>query len=142
MDIKELRKKQKAFYDSIVSVYCPILKETVYFTSDGFNHLIFESNRQRRIVGEQYMKLMCLDHAPVVVSNSQKSTKRITRKKVNGKWKNVEQFKLVFEVEAGKKIRVVIEKRGSGKCIFWSIMPHDKASKPPKTKKHPVKGAI
>ena len=55
-DLKKLVEKQKNFYKGVVSVFCPILNNTVYFTSDGFNHLLYESNRMPRKIGEQFMK--------------------------------------------------------------------------------------
>jgi hypothetical protein len=54
VDIRELINEKRAFYKSIVSLYCPILGETVYFTSEGFNHLLFESNRMPRKLSERY----------------------------------------------------------------------------------------
>jgi len=63
MNIYKLRKKSKALYKNIISVFCPILNNTVYFTSEGYNHLLYEDFNHPRRVNEQYMKLICLPYA-------------------------------------------------------------------------------
>lgn len=139
MSLKTLIAEQKAFYDSIVSVFCPILNETVYFTSAGFNHLLFKNNRVPRSPAEQFMKLKCLSYVPKVIENcSKKGQIRRDRRKVKGKWKKVLRFEIVHEVTKGASIRVVVEKIGTGHYHFWSVMPHDNKSKKvlTPTKKH------
>lgn len=136
VNIWNLKKKQKAFYQSIVSVYCPIINDTVYFTSDGFQHLLYKDNRKPRNIDEQFMKLKCLTHAPEVIKNCTLiSETRKLRVKVKGKIKDVIHYELVHEVEKGKRVRVIIEKVGSsGKHKFLSTM---KDGKWPRSKKHP-----
>lgn len=134
-DYRKFIGKQKAFYKSIVSVTCPILNDTVYFTSDGFLHLIYESNRKPRKQSEQYLKLKCLDHAPAVLGNcTQILEARPKTKKVKGKIKTGYDYELVHEVTPGQYISVVVEKIGSGKYKFVSVMRLNKKSG---TKKHP-----
>jgi hypothetical protein len=129
--------KQKDFYKSIVSVVCPILQETVYFTSEGFNHLLYETYTRPRKWAERYMKLKCLVHAPKVIKNcSFVSETRSLERKIKGKLKQVIQSELVHEISKNIKIRVVVEKIGSGKTKFRSIMPHNNKSKP-RPKKRP-----
>ena len=70
MKLTTLKKQQRAFYESIVSVYCPVIGDTVYFTSKGFNHLIYNTNRRPRKVNEQFLKLKNLSYAPEVVKNA------------------------------------------------------------------------
>jgi hypothetical protein len=137
--IRDLKKKQKALYSSIISVFCPILNDTIFFNSDGFNHLLYQSNRKPRNIGEQFMKLRCLPHAPEVITKCAviTDTRKITRK-VKGVYKSGVRYELVHEVEKDIKIRVVVEKIGTGKHKFLSIMPHTNKSKITMTnKKHP-----
>lgn len=125
-----LRKRRKKFYQSIVSVFCPILNETIYFTSNGFIHLIYESNRMPRNEPEQYLKLSVLKYAPDVVKNSALiSETREINGIIKGKQKKIYHYEIVHEVSPGKKIRVVIQRIGTGKFTFLSIMPHDNKSK-------------
>lgn len=135
-NLKTLISHQRKFYKSIVSLFCPILNETIYFTSDGFKHLLYESNRKPRVVSEQYMKLMCLHHAPAIIKNCTEFVSRKAKRKIKGVWKEVVRYSLVYEVSKGVKMRAVVERVGTGKCVFLSIMPHDKKSKH-NNKKHP-----
>lgn len=139
VNIHDLKNTRKAFYDSVVSVFCPILNDTVFFNSDGFNHLLYESNRMPRNIGEQFMKLQCLPHAPEVIKKCTVITDtRKMRRKIKGKWKSGVRYELVHEVKKDIKIRVVVEKIGTGKHNFWSIMPHSNKSKMAMSnKKHP-----
>lgn len=133
-DLKSLKQERKAFYDSIVSVNCPILGDTVYFTSQGFYHLTHESNSfqhnsNMRNVNEQYMKLKLLKNAPKIIKNATKLITRPVSKTVKGKIKPTIQYGLVCEVEKGIKMRVIVERIGDGKHKFLSIMLHDGPSK-------------
>lgn len=128
--IKELIDEKRTFYKSIVSLDCPILGETVYFTSEGFNHLLFESNRMPRKLSERWLKLVFLEYVPDVIKNCSITVEtRKGRRKIWGKYKKILCYKLVHEISPGKKVRVIVEKIGNGKCKFKSVMPHDKKSK-------------
>lgn len=134
-DIKVLRKQQETLYKNVVSVYCSILNDTVYFTSKGFNHLLYESYNRPRSINEQYMKLMCLTHAPEVIKKCTVISKtRKMQRKIKGVWKSGVHYELVYEVSKGNKIRVIVEKIGTGKYRFLSVMRHGRKNK---TKKHP-----
>lgn len=133
-DIRKLKEKQKTFYKSIVSVSCSILNDTVYFTSEGFNHLIYKSNGKPRKISEQFLKLSCLTHAPDVIKKCGQITEtRKFKKNVKNKLKDTIHYELVHEVSVGKEMRVIVEKVGTGKHKFLSVMPHRKH----KTKKRP-----
>jgi len=129
-NIRTLISRQKLFYKSIVSIDCPILNETIYFTSEGFNHLIYESNRAPRKISERYLKLTFLDYVPKVITHCTEILEtRKTKRKIWGKYKKILYFTLVYEITKGIKVRVIIEKIGNGKYKFKSVMPHDKKSK-------------
>ena len=142
VNIYELKKKQRAFYKSIVSVFCPILNDTVYFTSEGFNHLLYDrSNRKPRKISEQFMKLACLTHAPLVIQKCTFiSETRLIERIVKKKRKSGIHYGLVYEVSPRVKIRVIVEKIGTGKHKFLSVMRHSHNRKS-KTKST-LKGAL
>lgn len=132
-DIRQLKKQQRAFYANIVSVFCPILNDSVFFTSEGFNHLIYESNRMPRKIGEQFMKLKCLSEAPKVISKCHViSDTRQVQRKIKGIYKTVTRYELVHKVRKDTEIRVIVERIGTGKYRFLSVMPHGRKSKPKK----------
>lgn len=131
MSLKRLIAQQRVFYDHIGPLVCPILNETVYFNSEGFNHLLYKRYKEPRPPEEQFMKLKCLTHVPKVVKEcSQEVTVRPVRRKIKRKWKNCTHYELVHEVKRGAKIRVIIEKIGTiGNYHFRSVMPNDNKSK-------------
>lgn len=114
--------QQKRLYQSIVSVFCPILNETVYFTSEGFHHLTNKSNNKRRSINEQYLKLKCFDHAVDIVKNSSRIVETRREKHViKGKEKSVITYELVSNNTNCKCIAVIVEKIGAGKHKFRSV---------------------
>ena len=130
VDILKLKAKQKVYYKKIVSVPCPILGDEVFFTSEGYNHLLYERHNSPRNISEQYLKLMCLSHAVEVVKKCVLiSETRKLKKEIKGKMKDVIQYGLVYEVSPGEKIKVVVEKVGNGKHKFKSIMPYERRRK-------------
>ena len=81
------------------------------------------------------MKLKCLIYAPDVIKNSPliNDTRRIKKVK-KGKVKDAVQYELLYEVQAGKKVGIIVEKIGLGKTKFVSIMRYGKWRK---SKKRP-----
>ncbi len=134
-NIRDLIKRQRKYYKSIASVNCPILQDTVYFTSEGFNHLLY-ANRKPRKLSERYMKLICLNSAKKVIKKCKViSETREVQRKIKGKLKTTIHHELVHEIKKSVKIRVIVEKIGSGKLKFLSVMPHNNRSKPKKRPK-------
>lgn len=129
-DLRHLKKDVKETYDSIVSVFCPILNETVYFSSEGYNHLIYESNRKPRDIREQKLKLKSFPYVPRVLERCKRiSDVRKVKRIIKGTVKEVFQYELIHEASPQMKIRVNVEKIGTGKHRFKSVMPHTKKDK-------------
>lgn len=122
-DIRKLIERKKAFYCNIVSVPCPILGDNVFFMADGFNHLINKPNRKRRTIDEQYLKLMCLEHAPEIIRDSTRIIEtRQERLIIKGKKKIVTTYELIDGKKRSSNIAVLIRKIGSiGKFKFMSV---------------------
>jgi hypothetical protein len=121
-DIRILIGKQKKYYDSIVSVYCKILNDTVYFRSEGFFHLLYKSSKKRRSVNEQYLKLMCLTHASEIVRNSTKIIEtRSEVRNIKGKKKSVIAYELIDGKKRIHNVAVIIERIGTGRLKFKSV---------------------
>lgn len=121
-NIYDLIAKQKVFYKSIVSLSCPLLNETIYFTSEGFHHLTHKSNNKRRKVNEQYMKLKCLSFAPEIIKNCTRIIEtRSEEHLIKGKKKTVITHELVDGKKRSHNIAVIIEKIGTGKHKFRSV---------------------
>lgn len=134
-DITTLKKKQRRFYKSIKAIYCPVLKHTIYFTSDGLQHLMYKHTREPRSIAEQYMKLSCLTHVPIVITECKEVFEiRQTKGRIKGKIRLITRYALIYEVEPGSTIRVIIEQVGNGRFTFLSVMPHEKNERKKKEK--------
>lgn len=121
MNLSELKRQQKLFYRSIVSIYSPALNENVHFTSDGFHHLVYKSNRKPRTISEQWLKLKCLQYVPRVVKNCKYITDtRIYTNKKTGK--TIIYYELRYKINAKNRIQVIVERKGNGKLKFKSVM--------------------
>jgi hypothetical protein len=86
------------------------------------------------------LKLVFLEYVPDVIRNCSITVEtRQGKRKIWGKYKKILCYKLVHEISPGKKVRVIVEKIGNGKCKFKSVMPHDKKSKTKSKTKKPTK---
>lgn len=121
-------KKAKSEYGLLKSVYCPCLKETIHFNTDGFHHLRFEISGRERSKTEQIYKLNLIPLIIPVIKNATKideyrtNSVRIGRKK-KALIKNVEYWAMIAIVGLGNtKTKVILRRVGTGKIVFWSIM--------------------
>lgn len=129
-----IKRERREFYKSIVSVPCPILEGDVFFRNKGFFHLLNESNSTHfktipRSPEEQHLKLVCLEHAPEIITNATEiySTRIVRRKDSKGRWKKTTQYSLMGKTASGDTIKVIVEKVGAPdqhqELQFLSIMP-------------------
>lgn len=125
---KQLIEQKRKEYDKLKKVYCPCLKEYVYFTARGFFHFRYDIFRRERSIKEQIYRLNLM---PLIIPVIKKAIKideyrpkkiKIDRRK-NKPEKNVEYWALVET--AGKrqaKIKVILLRIGTGNIIYWSVM--------------------
>lgn len=123
-DLKQCIEDTRRKYQSIGRVYCPMLKSNVFFTSEGFNHLIYKPNRKKRNANEQRYKL---DLFGLVIPAIKNSTQLAQWRFVGDVQDDhdVQYYALVHSV--GRKpidIRVIIRRTGDGQFNFHSVMPH------------------
>jgi hypothetical protein len=127
MNIKQLRTQQWKFYKKLKPMYCPVLCDDVFFTANGFTHLIYNSNRKPRPIKEQWLKLKCLDYVPEVISKCKGMTDvRNYEEEKDGKIRKYTHYELKCNVRSKDKkrykIQVIIERLGTGKYKFKSVM--------------------
>ena len=121
-NIRILIGKQKAFYNNVVSVFCPLLNDTVYFKSEGFYHLLHKSNGKRRKIDEQFLKLMCLTYAPEIIRNGTRIIEtRKDKRQIKGKMKNIVTHEIIDGKRRSHNIAIVIERIDLGKLKFRTI---------------------
>jgi len=127
---KKQKNKMKEFYFGIKKIYCPCLKNYVFFNANGFHHLMYKVSGRERNIKEQKYKLNLLPlvipvikKAEKVYSYERKSFITIRRKKGYGRKKSAEYWVLMEIVGKEEvKTKVVLRKVGTGILTFWSIM--------------------
>ncbi len=131
-NLKEIIAEVKTSYEGIGRVFCPILNSYIHFNSEGFNHLIYKSNRKKRNVKEQLYKLRLFKLVIPAIKNS----KVIEEWRFMGETGNPNDIQFyAITHKCGKKpvpIRVIIKRAGDGEFNYHSVMGFWKKKKPRK----------
>jgi hypothetical protein len=128
----KLKEDASNFYAGIRKVFSPGLEEEIYFTSEGFNHIIFNNPRSERERSSQILRFKLLPLAKKLIESSttyqeyEETIKEFEvkiRKKRARKTKPVRYWGIIAIVD-GRKIKVILRKIGdAGKLHFWSVVP-------------------
>ena len=131
-DYDSLRTETQKLYGSISPIFSPALKEYIYFTAEGFNHIIFKGSRSEREQSSQILRFNLIPRAIKLLKLSTtyqeyeesrqdfivKSYKRKIRKS-----KTVYYWGIIAIIDQ-RKIKVILRKIGdNGQLHFWSIVP-------------------
>lgn len=129
---EKLKEDARKFYSTVGKVWSPVLKEEVYFSADGFNHLIYKGARTERDRASQILRFKLLPLAAKLVTIStthqefEESIKEFEVKKFK---KRIRQSKVVrywglIAIIENRKIKVIIRRIGdNGNLRFWSVVP-------------------
>ena len=116
--------KQIKFYKSIKPCFCPALKETVYFASEGLHHLLYKRRRPRKQI-EQHYRVSLLPHVVSVITNATKAIKSISEFNITT-WSLEHKIKKTFKKYV---IKVILKKDGEGRLSFLSVMEKNHKNK-------------
>ena len=131
-DYERKKTEARTLYGSFMKVLCPALgKESVYFTSEGFNHLIYRGPKKERDQRVQIMKFALLDKAKQILEISTtfqeyEENLKYVRVQRYGKYShdNVLVRLWGFVAIINKfRVKVVVKKVGNGKMEFYSVIP-------------------
>ena len=135
---EELKEKSRKDYSQFQSVKCPALKNiSVYFTSEGFNHIVYKNKKHERSKKDQFVRFQVLHDARKIIEKTttvqeiediHKEVVVKIRKKREKILKFVSYWGFIAIIN-NKKLKVIIKREGSGKCIFWSVIPYWKTTK-------------
>lgn len=125
-------------YYAFAPVPCPALKnELVYFTAEGFSHLIFKNKNRERGKKDQFARFHFLSMARDIIATTttvqeveehfQEVTIKIKKRKEKT-LKKVTWWAFIAVIK-NLKLKVIVKKTGNGKIIFWSVIPFWKTSK-------------
>lgn len=129
---EKLRDDAREFYISIRPILSQALGERVYFTAEGFNHIIFKNARRERERPSQIMRFKMLHRAAQLIELSatyQEYEETIREFQVKSRKKRVRKSKPVrywgiIAIINGMKIKVILRKIGdNGQLHFWSVVP-------------------
>jgi len=119
----------KEFYASFRRIFSPALGQDIYFTSEGFNHLIFKRLRLERKRGAQLSRFAVL---PIAVKLIGMAT---TYQEIERREKEHTVYWGIVAIINKQKIKVVVRKVGThGNVHFWSVFPQWVTSKRRDTK--------
>lgn len=131
-DYANIKKKATELYATFGTVSCPALGgQQVYFTSEGFNHLVYKAAKKERDERVQILRFDLLEKAKLILETSttyQEYEEEIAYKKVNrrGKWINtnviVRRWGFVAIIRKFR-VKVVASQEGNGKIVFYSVIP-------------------
>ncbi|MDP2651809.1 MAG: hypothetical protein Q8O94_01600 [bacterium] len=129
---EKLRDDAQKFYTSVRPIQSPALGEYVYFTAEGFNHIIFKGSRSERERSSQILRFKLLPKAVKLIGLSttyqeyEETLKEFevkSHKKKVRKSKPVKYWGIIAIIE-GREIKVICRKIGdNGQLHFWSIVP-------------------
>ncbi|MEI7690835.1 MAG: hypothetical protein WCI63_04410 [bacterium] len=119
-------------YNVTRPIFCPALNEEVYFTAEGFNHIIFKGSRSERERPSQIMRFKLLNRALKLIGLSttyqeyEETIEEFEVKSYKHKIKKTKSVKYwgIIAITDGRKIKVILRKIGdNGQLHFWSIVP-------------------
>lgn len=124
-EYRKERDHARDFYGKRKSIFSPALKESVFFSSEGFNHLIFKKARKEREQAAQIARFKLLPRAIRLIGHAntfQEFEENIVvlDKKRDAALVSYWGIIAIFEQ---RKIKVVVRKIAEGKVHFWSVIP-------------------
>lgn len=129
---EKLKDDAQKFYNIAGKIFSPALNEQIYFTAEGFNHIIFKGSRSERERPSQILRFKLLPKAVKLIKLSttyQEFEETLKEFEVKSYKKRVKKTKPVkywgiIAIIDGRKIKVIIRKKGDeGLLHFWSIVP-------------------
>ena len=126
------RADAERFYSQIGKVLCPVFNALVYFTSEGFNHLIYKSNRTERERSVQMMKFRLLPRVKklleicTIYQEYEEGLQefQVKRHKTRVIETKVVRYWGIIAILEGMNFKVIVRQVGdNGQKHFWSVIP-------------------
>jgi len=122
---------QKCYYANNV-IFSPALREKIFFSAAGFNHIVFKNHRHEREKPSQILRFKLVPLAKKLIELSttyQEFEESIKEFQVKTRKKKIKQNKIVkywgiIAIIDNRKIKVIVRSVGvNGNLHFWSIIP-------------------
>lgn len=127
----QTKEDARKLYSSYGSVKCAALDgQSVYFNSEGFNHLLYKNKRERN-KKDQFMRLKVLDLAKKIIdiTTTYQEYEEVLQNILVKVMKHKEYKSLPVKywgfiaIIENKKLRVVIKQIRGSNLQFWSVAP-------------------
>lgn len=129
---EKIKENARNFYKKLGRIRCPAFNnEYVYFTSEGFNHLVYKNERRERNKNDQITKFKLLPKVKQIIEISttfqeyDEGLIEVKRKKYK---KRIDETMIVkywgfVAIIKGFRIKVIVRQIGNGQKHFWSVIP-------------------
>lgn len=112
-------------YDLTKNIYCPFMKEIVYFNNQGFHHATHDGRGHIRNEADARMRLhllSCVNDVIERASHFVKPPELVPKIDPNNKTnKEIQYYELEYRFSATKQVIVVLRKIGNGRLHYYSI---------------------
>ena len=130
-DYNKIRDDAQKLYSTFQKVFCPAFGQHVYFTSNGFNHLIYKGAKKERDKKTQILRFDMLEKAKFILENSttfQEFEENMEYRRVNRHGKYVAVNLVVrswgfIAIVEKFRVKVVATQVGNSKIEFYSVIP-------------------
>ncbi len=123
--LRVLIKLRREKYNTAPNIYCPLLKEIVYFNNQGFHHATHDGRGHLRKETDARMRLNLLPDINDVIKHSNKLAKPpgvMTKSDPrNNSGKELVFYELWHKFSRNKEVIVVIRKIGNGRLHYYSV---------------------
>lgn len=134
ISLEELIKNIRQRYETTKNIYCPSLKEIVYFNNKGFRHATHDGRGHVRTEADARMRLYLLTCVNTVISRSSRFGKppKILPKTdpENKTGKEIVFYELCHRFNQYKEVSVILRRVGNGRLHYFSVKYTRKQKRP------------
>jgi hypothetical protein len=136
VSLDKLIEIRRTKYDVTKNIYCPLLKEAVYFNNKGFRHVTHDGRGHIRTESDARMRLNLLPCINTVISRSTRfgSPPRVKPKShpKNSTGKEVVEYELCCKFNQHKEVSVILRRIGNGRLHYYSVRYTKKQNRSPR----------
>jgi hypothetical protein len=131
-DYETTKRRAQEIYGNFKNVRCPAFGgEMVYFTSEGFNHLVYKRAKKPRDPRVQIMKFELLEKAKFIIEVSttfQEYDEGFEYRTIERHGKKIQESAMVrcwglIAIVGNFRVKTIVRQTGNGRKEFLSVIP-------------------
>jgi hypothetical protein len=134
LSLDELIALRRKKYELTKNIYCPFLKEVVYFNNKGFHHATHDGRGRIRNPQDARMRLNLLPCINDVIARSSHfgSPPRVKAKghPENKTGKEIVEYEVALRFNQHKEVSVILRRVGNGRLHYFSVRYTKKQNRP------------